>query len=75
MLTEHLPFTVFAFPSEERNNRLFLRVGDSDWSKAISVEGVFADSEVKVPSRSDDSEYHVGFSYAEGFGKVCQLGL
>ncbi|KAJ9118150.1 hypothetical protein QFC22_004053 [Naganishia vaughanmartiniae] len=62
------PF-MFSYPKEDRGNRMFLRIEDSDWSEPVSFEGVGADSQVKVTGDKGRTEYQIGMSYTEGMGK------
>ncbi|WVQ62160.1 uncharacterized protein L199_000298 [Kwoniella botswanensis] len=62
------PF-MFGFPSEDRRNRLHLRVDDSKWSQPISFEPVSADMQIVMTSASGESDNYVGLSYTEGIGK------
>ncbi|KAI5452535.1 Vacuolar protein sorting-associated protein 13, variant 2 [Naganishia albida] len=65
----HERFRMFSYPKEDRGNRMFIRVGDSDWSEPVSFEGVGADSQIKFGADRGRSEYQIGMSYAEGMGK------
>ena len=62
------PF-MFGFPNEDRRNRLFLKIGDSKWSKPLSFEPVSADMQIVLGSSSGRSDTYVGLSYSEGLGK------
>lgn len=61
---------MFGYPSDDRRNRLFIKVDDSKWSKPISFEPVAADMQIVMSSASGQSDNYVGLSYAEGLGKV-----
>jgi len=60
---------VFGFPNEDRRNRLYLKVGESKWSKPLSFEPVAADMQIVLGSNSGKSDTYVGLSYSEGLGK------
>lgn len=68
---------MISFPNDEKKDRLVIRYGKSEWSRPLSVEGVGADSEVRVATAIDGQPspelsrgtLHSGFSYAEGLGK------
>lgn len=62
------PF-MFSFPTDDRRNRLFLRVADSRLSQPLSFEPSAADMQIVMPSERGDKDYYVGLSYAEGLGK------
>lgn len=62
------PF-MFSYPNEDRRNRLFLKVEDSKWSKAVSFETVAADMQIVMSDAEGNNDYYVGLSYAEGLGK------
>ncbi|KAL1410608.1 Vacuolar protein sorting-associated protein 13 [Vanrija albida] len=62
------PF-MLSFPSDDRRNRLLLRVADSKLSQPLSFEPVAADMQIVLPSDRGDKEYYVGLSYHEGLGK------
>ncbi|KAH8145466.1 uncharacterized protein LAJ45_10436 [Morchella importuna] len=63
-----VPF-LFSYPSDERQNRAVLRVGDSNWSRPQSFEAIGSVTDVVLPSISKTSEIHVGISVDEGEGK------
>lgn len=60
---------MFSYPSDERQNRAVLRVGDSGWSKPQSFDAIGSVTDVVLPSSSKTSEIHVGISVDEGEGK------
>jgi vacuolar protein sorting-associated protein 13A/C len=62
------PF-MFGYPHEDRRNRLYLKVGDTKWSKPLSFEPVAADMQIVLGSNSGDKDTYVGLSYSEGLGK------
>lgn len=62
---------MFGYPNEDRRNRLFLKVGDTKWSKPLSFEPVSADMQIVLGSQTSKSDTYVGLSYSEGLGKVC----
>ncbi|CEH13766.1 Vacuolar protein sorting-associated protein [Ceraceosorus bombacis] len=62
------PF-LFSHNSNDRRNRVLLRVGDSSWSKPLSFEAIGSDSEVVIPSASRNEEIHLGLNIQDGLGK------
>ncbi|KAL7419546.1 Vacuolar protein sorting-associated protein 13 [Cryptotrichosporon argae] len=62
------PF-MFSFPTDDRRNRLFLKVADSKPSQPLSFEPISADMQIVMPHKTDAIDYYVGLSYAEGLGK------
>lgn len=62
------PF-MFGYPHEDRRNRLYLKVGDTKWSKPLSFEPVAADMQIVLGSNSGNTNTYVGLSYSEGLGK------
>lgn len=65
---EPMPF-VFSHSSNDRRNRMLLRVGDSGWSKPLSFEAVGSEMEVVLPSASKNEEIHLGLTVTDGLGK------
>jgi vacuolar protein sorting-associated protein 13A/C len=63
------PF-MFSFPSEKRKNRAYLKMGDSEWSDPQSFDAIGSTYAVTLPSKSKQSEMHIGVSIEEGEGKV-----
>lgn len=63
-----LPY-MFSFPSEERQNRALLKVGDSLWSQPQSFEAVGGVTDCVIPSTTKQTEIHVGIQVDEGQGK------
>ena len=59
---------MFGYPHEDRRNRLYLKVGDTKWSKPLSFEPVAADMQIVLGGSSGKDTY-VGLSYSEGLGK------
>ena len=53
------------------NGREFaMKLGDSSWSKPVSLETPSAETPLVVPSQKQKSdEYHIGLSWTEGLGK------
>jgi vacuolar protein sorting-associated protein 13A/C len=64
-----LPY-MFSFPSDERQNRAILKVGDSNWSKPQSLDAIGSNAEVVLPSATKQTEIHIGITIQEGEGKV-----
>lgn len=62
------PF-LFSHNSNDRRNRVLMRVGDSQWSKPLSFEAVGSETEVVIPSASKNEEIHVGLTVEDGLGK------
>ncbi|KAI5810307.1 hypothetical protein DFH27DRAFT_185031 [Peziza echinospora] len=61
---------MFSFPSEERQNRAVLKVGDSNWSRPQSFEAIGSSSEVVLTSAAKpNEEIHIGIFVEEGRGK------
>jgi vacuolar protein sorting-associated protein 13A/C len=65
---EPMPF-VFSHSSNDRRNRMLLRVGDSGWSKPLSFEAIGSEMEVVLPSASKNEEIHLGLTISDGLGK------
>ena len=63
-----LPY-MFSYPSDDRQNRGILKVGDSNWSKPQSFEAIGSTTDVVLPSSTKNTEIHVGISVDEGEGK------
>ncbi|SNX84266.1 related to VPS13 - involved in regulating membrane traffic [Melanopsichium pennsylvanicum] len=55
--------------SNDRRNRVLMRVGDSQWSKPLSFEAIGSETEVVIPSASKNEEIHVGLTVEDGLGK------
>ncbi|KAK4050444.1 Vacuolar protein sorting-associated protein 13 [Microbotryomycetes sp. JL201] len=64
---EPVPF-MFSFPTDDRRNRVLLRMNDSNWSIPLSFETVGMETEVVLPSASGNEEIHVGLKVTEGLG-------
>jgi vacuolar protein sorting-associated protein 13A/C len=64
-----LPY-MFSFPSDERQNRAILKVGDSSWSKPQSLDAIGSNADVVLPSATKQTEIHIGITVQEGEGKV-----
>ncbi|PWZ02331.1 hypothetical protein BCV70DRAFT_172197 [Testicularia cyperi] len=62
------PF-LFSHNSNDRRNRMLMRVGDSQWSKPLSFEAIGSETEVVIPSASRNEEIHVGLTVEDGLGK------
>ncbi|SPO25926.1 related to VPS13 - involved in regulating membrane traffic [Ustilago trichophora] len=62
------PF-LFSHNSNDRRNRVLMRVGDSQWSKPLSFEAIGSETEVVIPSASKNEEIHVGLTVEDGLGK------
>ncbi|KAI9852282.1 MAG: hypothetical protein M1838_001170 [Thelocarpon superellum] len=60
---------MFSYPSDDRQNRAILKIGDSNWSAPQSFEAIGSTSEVVLPSATKHSEIHIGISVDEGEGK------
>ncbi|PWN25799.1 DUF1162-domain-containing protein [Jaminaea rosea] len=65
---EPVPF-IFSHSSNDRRNRMLLRVGDSGWSRPLSFEAIGSEMEVVLPSASKNEEIHLGLTVADGLGK------
>ncbi|KAI9770443.1 MAG: hypothetical protein M1840_003329 [Geoglossum simile] len=63
-----LPY-MFSFPSDERQNRAILKVGDSSWSKPQSLDAIGSNVDVVLPSATKQTEIHIGITVQEGEGK------
>ncbi|TGZ78721.1 hypothetical protein EX30DRAFT_322121 [Ascodesmis nigricans] len=65
-----LPY-MFSYPSDERQNRAVLKVGDSAWSRPQSFEAVGSIADCVIPSQATgrQTEIHVGIQVDEGQGK------
>ncbi|GAA5952650.1 hypothetical protein JCM21900_006060 [Sporobolomyces salmonicolor] len=61
------PF-MFSFPTDDRRNRVLLRLGDSNWSAPLSFETVGLETEVTLPSATGKEEIRVGLKVTEGLG-------
>lgn len=57
-----------AHGTEQKKNRVVLRVGDSDWSSLLSFEAVGTDTAVTMPSATKTEAINVGIRVAEGIG-------
>lgn len=68
MRREPEPF-LFSHNSNDRRNRVLMRVGDSQWSKPLSFEAIGSETEVVIPSASRNEEIHVGLTVEDGLGK------
>lgn len=71
---EPLPF-LFSHNSNDRRNRVLLRIGDSTWSKPLSFEAIGSETEVVIPSATKNEEIHVGLTVEDGLGKfkLCKV--
>lgn len=65
---EATPF-MFSFPTDDRQNRSLIKVGDSNWSQPVSFDAIGAIVDVKLPAQSGRSEMHCGLTVMEGEGK------
>lgn len=65
---EREPF-LFSHNSNDRRNRVLMRVGDSQWSKPLSFEAIGSETEVVIASASRNEEIHVGLTVEDGLGK------
>ncbi|KAI9888280.1 MAG: hypothetical protein M1814_000770 [Vezdaea aestivalis] len=63
-----LPY-MFSYPSEDRQNRALLKVGDSNWSKPQTFDAMGTTYDVVLQSTARQREIHVGISVDEGEGK------
>ncbi|ORY90221.1 hypothetical protein BCR35DRAFT_261800 [Leucosporidium creatinivorum] len=61
------PF-MFSFPTDDRRNRVLLRINDSNWSTPLSFETIGMEAGITLPSASGDEEIHVGIKVTEGLG-------
>jgi vacuolar protein sorting-associated protein 13A/C len=61
---------MFSFSSDERQNRVILKVGDSSWSKPQSLDAIGSNTDVVLPSATKQTEIHIGITVQEGEGKV-----
>ncbi|SCV68005.1 BQ2448_126 [Microbotryum intermedium] len=61
------PF-MFSFPTDDRRNRVLLRINDSNWSAPLSFETIGMETEVVLPSASGTEEIHIGLKVTEGTG-------
>ncbi|GAA5878824.1 hypothetical protein JCM1840_000727, partial [Sporobolomyces johnsonii] len=61
------PF-MFSFPTDDRRNRVLLRLGGSNWSAPLSFETVGLETEVVLPSATGKEEIRVGLKVTEGLG-------
>ncbi|PWN54382.1 hypothetical protein IE53DRAFT_157097 [Violaceomyces palustris] len=68
MRKEPDPF-LFSYSSNDRRNRVLLRVGDSGWSRPLSFEAIGSETAVVIPSASRNEEIHVGLTVEDGLGK------
>ncbi|KAJ3842350.1 vacuolar protein sorting-associated protein 13 [Lentinula raphanica] len=67
-LSKPVPFMLSH--SNEHGHEFSLKIGDSAWSKTISVEAPAAEIALVVPSQKQKvDEIHVGISWTEGLGK------
>jgi len=62
------PF-MFSFPTDDRKNRALIKVGQSQWSQAISFDAIGANANVRLPADSGRGEMHCGINVVEGEGK------
>lgn len=62
------PF-LFSQPSNDRRNRMLLKVGDSQWSRPLTFEAVGSQTEVVIPSSRKNEEYYAGLAIEDGLGK------
>ncbi len=62
------PF-LFSQTSNDRRNRMLLKVGESGWSRPLSFEAVGSQTEVTIPSATKNEEVHVGLTIEDGLGK------
>ncbi|KDQ63547.1 hypothetical protein JAAARDRAFT_29565 [Jaapia argillacea MUCL 33604] len=68
ILSRSTPF-MLSHP-QEKKHEFTLRVGESAWSRAISMDAPSADTCLVIPSQNQRSEEaHIGLSWAEGSGK------
>ncbi|KAK0549054.1 Vacuolar protein sorting-associated protein 13 [Tilletia horrida] len=65
---EPMPF-LFSHNTNDRRNRVLLRVGNSSWSKPISFEAIGSETEVVIPSSTKNEEIHLGLTVEDGLGK------
>ncbi|CAD6910326.1 unnamed protein product [Tilletia controversa] len=65
---EPMPF-LFSHNSNDRRNRVLMRVGNSAWSKPISFEAIGSETEVVIPSSTKNEEIHLGLTVEDGLGK------
>ncbi|MBW0565243.1 hypothetical protein O181_104958, partial [Austropuccinia psidii MF-1] len=65
---EPRPF-LFSHLEDDKRNGAVLRVGDSNWSKAINFDVVGANQQVTMQTSTKTSEYRVGLNVSEGLGK------
>ncbi|KAL9941010.1 hypothetical protein V8E36_000498 [Tilletia maclaganii] len=65
---EPMPF-IFSHNSNDRRNRVLLRVGNSAWSKPISFEAIGSETEIVIPSSTKNEEIHLGLTIEDGLGK------
>ena len=62
------PF-LFSQNSNDRRNRMLLKIGESAWSKPLSFEAIGSQTEVTIPSSTKNEEVHVGLTIEDGLGK------
>jgi len=60
---------MFSYANDDRKNRAMLKIGDSDWSQAQSLDAIGSSFEVLLPSKDKRSEMHAGVHVGEGEGK------
>ena len=60
---------LYSYGTDDRKNRSLLKIGDSTWSKAQSLDAIGSSYEVVLSAAAGKSELHVGVSVAEGEGK------
>ncbi|KAE8269165.1 hypothetical protein A4X09_0g3183 [Tilletia walkeri] len=65
---EVMPF-LFSHNTNDRRNRVLMRVGNSAWSKPISFEAIGSETEVVIPSSTKNEEIHLGLTVEDGLGK------
>lgn len=63
-----LPY-MFSFGADDQRNRALLKVGESDWSKPQSFDAIGSNVEVVLPSKSKNTEIHIGINIEAGEGK------
>ncbi|KAK0532867.1 Vacuolar protein sorting-associated protein 13 [Tilletia horrida] len=65
---EPMPF-LFSHNTNDRRNRVLMRVGNSAWSKPISFEAIGSETEIVIPSNTKNEEIHLGLTVEDGLGK------
>ncbi|VDB84480.1 unnamed protein product [Peniophora sp. CBMAI 1063] len=66
VLSSNAPF-LLSHPSEHGKD-FVLKLGDSGWSKTLSLDAPAADTELTIPAEKSQ-EVHVGLSWTEALGK------